>query len=128
MEKMMEVQWGSASSKHDLSLRGRREEEVDCQVVDVRFDHSWVPDGPGPGPGWSWIPKGNLTLDTYYPLRQGEIRRFDHLARRVQRLPPPVPLSRSFVRAVGKDMANRGLDRPMKRRQEDWSLETRGLD
>jgi len=70
MEKMKEVQWGSASGKQDLSPRGGGREVADDQVVDVRFNHSWVPDGPGPGPGWYWIPKGDLTLDTCYPLIQ----------------------------------------------------------
>jgi len=123
VERMKEVEWGSASSKQGLSPRGGGGEGTDNQVVDVRFSHSWVPDGPGPGPGWYWIPKGDLTLDTCYPLRLGEINRFGHLARRVRRLPPPAPLLSSFAKAVGKNMANRGLDRPMKRRQEDWRQE-----
>jgi hypothetical protein len=91
--------------------------------MDYRFNHSWVPSGPDPGSGWYWIPKGNLTLDLYYPAQQHEVRRFGYLAKKIWRLPSPAPLSQSFAAVVGLGMANRGPFRPPKRRQEDWRLE-----
>jgi len=115
--KMLMLQRGPEMD--DLNLTPGMEQEV-AGSTDIRFDHSWLPDGPYYGLGWYWIPKGSLTLSSRYRARPGEIKRFQHLARGVRRLPPPEPLSHSFARAVVKNMANRGPIRPMKRRQEDW--------
>lgn len=131
MEKMRQVCWGSSTwYQTDLNREDGREVGDDRGLIDSRFDHSWIPIRPGPRPGWYWIPRGNLRLDTYYPAHPGEVRRVGHLARRIRRLPPPAPLSKSFAQVVEREMANRGSSRPLKRRQErqenwqeDWMEE-----
>lgn len=102
------------------STGGDQTEDEDDRTNGIRFSHSWVPVGPGPSLGWYWIPKGALLMKTYYPAQANEVRRFGYLAKHIRRLPPPTPLTHSFARTA---MANRGPNRPMKRRQEDWRQE-----
>lgn len=98
MEKMSQVHSGTAAWQQGQSNSGEKREVGDDRApIDFRFDHSWTPVGPGPRPGWYWVTKGNLLLDTYYLASLGEVRRFGHLARRIRRLPPPAPLSKSFA-------------------------------
>jgi hypothetical protein len=58
-----------------------------------------------------------------HPTCQDVIRRFGHIARHVQHLPPPAPLSCSFSSAVERGMVNHGPNQSMKRRHEDWRQE-----
>lgn len=58
-------------------------------------------------------------MDTYYPAGPIEVRHVGYLARHIRRLPPPAPLSSSFASDVRK-MVNRGPNRPLKRRQDNW--------
>ena len=119
MGRVSQVHWGSAAVHQVQSfLEGKREKGDD--TVDVRFDHSWTREGIGPGLGWYWIPRGGLNIDTYYPARLLEIKRSRHLARRIRRLSPPVPLLHSFACVTEKGMADRGPNRPLKRRKEGW--------
>jgi peptidoglycan/LPS O-acetylase OafA/YrhL len=62
-------------------------------------------------------------METYYPASPSEVRRLGFLARRIRRLPPPVPFSTSFALVVEGGMANRGPSHPLKHRQENWQEE-----
>jgi hypothetical protein len=62
-------------------------------------------------------------MDIFHPAQQQDIRHFGCLAKRIQRLPPPAPLSRSFSSTVELGMANHGPYHPMKRRHEEWRQE-----
>ena len=55
--------------------------------------HSWRPSAPC----WLWISKASAAAGVGFPARQEEVHRFGHLARRVRRVGPPPPLSRSVV-------------------------------
>lgn len=56
MGRMSQVQWGSAKNKQIQLVNDEREVEDD--MVDTHFNHSWTPIGPMVGSGWYWIPKG----------------------------------------------------------------------
>jgi hypothetical protein len=122
--RMSSVQWGCALEMQERSEEDKQEMIGD--LIDHRFDHSWIPNGPEHGPGWFWIPKGNITMETCYPAQQNEIRRFGYLAKRVRRLPPlrcsPSPFPRSW-RLGWRTVSNSGRQREGRRiggRRDGW--------
>lgn len=123
MERMLRI--GSNVVEPDKQLEiwnGNEEDDNPIQnSVDSRFDHSWIPNGPGLG--WVWIPKGRLCLDITYPANREDVRRHGYLARTIHATQPPRELTKTFA-AVVKPRAMAHPNRPMgKRRQEEWMEE-----
>ena len=79
------------------------------------------------GPRRVWISKSSARQGIGYPPSRAEIQRYGHNAnaRRVKRIGPPPPLSKSFAEAVkANEMVRRESDqRTWKRHPDDWMEE-----